>query len=295
MTLSLLTLVLKVGCLMGVTPASPTTKPITWQSKLYNIFIFTLLTTGVVLSLMKKGLYNEFFLPKIVVCYFCDICIYGLNFYCILVVHIRKPETWTHLIEGLRSTDDLTDPVLNPKDKRSSKCTFLFLNLLHLATSGYVLCEFGSAYETYFERHTVLHYQIYLEFYQKFLTCVVLNMLKARYKTIKHFLLNNMKAMTRRREFPLSLIKTVEYKMHELRHVVDLYNDIFGWSTFFIIAFTVFEVLNYADYAIFHSFRMTFWTNVVSNIILWSWTLVIALSCSKIYFDGFCFRLERWF
>ncbi|KAH0821181.1 hypothetical protein GEV33_001610 [Tenebrio molitor] len=45
----------------------------------------------------------------------------------------------------------------------------------------------------------------------------------------------------------------------------------------------VFEVLNYADYAIFYSFRMTFWTNVVNNIILWSWTLIGTLVLTWMY------------
>jgi hypothetical protein len=95
-----------------------------------------------------------------------------------------------------------------------------------------------------------------------------------RYRGLKYILLTYIKSKNENSHFPILFMKNIEYTMCSLKKTVDLYNDMFAWPTFFIISFTILEILNMIDYSMFYNQQMELLDNIVLYMTLLIWILV---------------------
>ncbi|RZC36095.1 hypothetical protein BDFB_009177, partial [Asbolus verrucosus] len=91
--------------------------------------------------------------------------------------------------------------------------------------------------------------QMFLNFFYKFLLCVVTNMILSRYRSLKSIL----KAYFQENKSYVSIhfMKQVENTMHTLKQNVGTYNDMLGWPIFLVISNTTFGFVDNIDYSIF--------------------------------------------
>jgi hypothetical protein len=239
MSFRLLSFIFKLGKIFALTPPSTVITPPTLGQKLYTILFFAVLTTSVVMSFISKDFYKQYIHIKVVLCFMDDLSLYVLNCYSIIVLGLFRRTQWKLLLENLKSTTYL----IQVKSRKTVHIPYY-------------------------------HVQMYMGLYNKFFYCVISNMLLSRYRGLKYILLTYIKSKNENSQFPTLFMKNIEYTMCSLKKIVDLYNDMFAWPTFFIISFTILEILNMIDYSMFYNQQMGLLDNIVLYMTLLIWILV---------------------
>jgi hypothetical protein len=177
-----LSLVLKIGQFIGHTPSLTQIEKSTGIWRIYHIVLFALVTFGHVKALTTIRFYTNFNYIKMMIGFLSDVTIHSFNFYSMVVVNLFKKQSWERLVNSLNSTSHLIQ--FNPKSTVLSNFIVIFLNLLHLATSGsvlYILCKNHDT-EFYLARNLITHVQVYLKFFHKLMFYLIVNMILARYR-----------------------------------------------------------------------------------------------------------------
>ena len=262
MGFQLLSFVFRVGGLIAASPPSINLSPPTWTRKLYNTMIFALFVYRIV-SLMKA---REFFLTRERI----NLIEYNLtywstcaqNFYIMVVLNLYKHNKWVRLLECLKTSGELLQI---PNNKKSKPFIIFFTtNLLHLTVNGGILYILSWARTNYLQEYFVIHFHIYLDFFNKCLSYVILQMITTRYKRLRRIILTN----TKKSQIRPSFLKKVEYSVRFLKNTVDAYNDLFGWSVFFTIAFTILHIINAVTYLLFMPGSLNFFQQILIQLSL---------------------------
>jgi hypothetical protein len=275
MSFRLLSFIFKLGKIFALTPPSTVITPPTLGQKLYTILFFAVLTTSVVMSFISKDFYKQYIHIKVVLCFMDDLSLYVLNCYSIIVLGLFRRTQWKLLLENLKSTTYL----IQVKSRKTVHIPyyfgFIFITLFYCVSSGYVIYT-GVKIDgmLYLKQDLINHVQMYMGLYNKFLYCVISNMLLSRYRGLKYILLTYIKSKNENSQFPTLFMKNIEYTMCSLKKTVDLYNDMFAWPTFFIISFTILEILNMIDYSMFYNQQMELLDNIVLYMTLLIWIFV---------------------
>ena len=262
MGFQLLSFVFKVGGLIAASPPSINLSPPTWKRKVYNTMIFALCVYRIVVLMRARG----FFLTRERI----NLIEYNLtywstcaqNFYIMLVLNLYKHRSWIRLLEYLKTSGELLQIPNNKQTKLF--ITFLAINLFHLTMNCGTLYIFIRARTNYFQEYFVIHFHVYFDFFNKCLGGVILQMITTRYKGLRRIILTN----TKRNQIRPSFLKKVEYSVRVLKNTVDAYNDLFGWSVFFNIAFTILLMINAAIYMIFTARSMIFFQQILIQLSL---------------------------
>lgn len=272
MSLKLLSLIFKIGNILALTPSSLELKKIKVIRTLYILTNFALLTAGHVYSLFENDFFFEYIHIKVVLCFLNEFSIYGLNFYCIIIIGLFKREVWKYLIENLHATSYL---VKEKKSKLPYYFNFVLITTLHIASSLYVI-YIGLKIDglLYIRQDAMAHYPIFLDFFNKFVFCTVLEMLLLRYKGLQRILETFLEKGNQHSKVPTILMKNMSYTMCFLNKTVAIYNDLFAWPTFLIISFTTLEILNVIDFAMFYHQDLEIYDNIVVNATLLVWIFV---------------------
>ena len=262
MGFQLLSFVFRVGGLIAASPPSINLSPLTWKRKMYNTMLFALFVYRIVSLMRARGFFLTHERINLIEHNLNYWCICAQNFYIILVLNLYKHNNWVRLIENLKTSGELLQIPNNNKPKLF--INFLITNLLHLTLNGGTLYIFSSARTNYLQEYFVIHFHVYLDFFNKCLSCVILQMITTRYKHLRRIILAN----TKRNQIRTSFLKKVEYSVRFLKNTVDSYNDLFGWSVFFNIAFTILQMINSVTYVLFVPGRLNFVQQILIQLSL---------------------------
>lgn len=282
MSFQLLTFLCGVAKFFGITPANVKDRYDSGVRKCYVVFMFLLLTLGVLINTYYREFYRHYVHIKVVVCFLNDICFYGLNFSTIIGQTFWKRQLWNDLIKHLKKSGCMTQVIEKSDRKLPYYFGFVLANIFHIVatiTIGY--WSYNVKGIKYFEQETAEVVQIYLAFMFKFVLCVITNMILSRYKGLKTLISNHLEQQqTQNRlkfpidDLPMHFIQKNEYTMCFLKKTVDIYNEMFGWPMFFLISYTTLNILNNIDYAIFQTQHPTVLYTIFYNIGVTTWDFV---------------------
>ncbi|KAH0815855.1 hypothetical protein GEV33_006936 [Tenebrio molitor] len=170
-----------------------------------------------------------------------DLLIYG--FYTVIVVGLMKRKQWSLLIRNLERVE------CEVNNQRSLYWIFFASNAIYFAMNIYTLYVWIDVVGVKFiQGFCVESLQVYSQFFNTVLACVILKMIQSRYKYQK-FLLNQHLTLARKQLSNLILLK-VKRNLLVLKETVDHFNDIFGWAILLNIFFGSLRGLIYLDDAI---------------------------------------------
>jgi hypothetical protein len=268
-----LSLVLKIGYFIGHTPLPTKIKERTRRRRMYHIVLYGLLIFGLVIAVIYKRFYTNVSYIKMALALLSQLCIHSLSFYSMVVMNLFKKGSWERLLNSLNSTSHL----IRSHEKSTVPLNFnvILLNLLHLATSScvvYILCKNNIA--DYLSKNLIFHVEIYLQFFQKLLFYVIVNMILSRYRGLRNLLLDHAKA-TDKQTLHLVFIKRVEYTMRLLKQTVDIFNSMFAWPNFFLMSASVLTALSVIDYTLFRNNQINMYEGISIILIFLGWNLVL--------------------
>jgi gustatory receptor len=279
MTFTLLSLHLRLGYCLALTPSPSEVKATTWRRKLYVLFLSSFISTGAILYIIKNNFYRQFLLVKMVVCLLRDISLWSLSCYGMLVLGIGKQSLWLDLTDNLKKTKYLVQVKNSKTEKIKELAAFAVVNLLQILMTSYIQYawyQIGGVAE--FLQHEVVCFEIFFKYFYKYLLYVIICMLLVRYRGLKLLLETCLKEHHEsgcpQGQVPTSLIRNVQYAMSLLHKTVNIFNDMFGWPMLLIIVYTTLEVLNNIDYIIFYGKQTEYFKILVSDGIIVFWSFV---------------------
>jgi hypothetical protein len=129
MTLNVLKLLFTVGGFLAITPRN-TKIDIKLYHKLYALLLITSIGFAMMLSLIYKNFYINFFHMKIVVAYLSDINIYVFNCTAVINATFCKSEKWSKLVDNLKTERN---------NLKSSKLPLVWFIITHVFVSVLLL------------------------------------------------------------------------------------------------------------------------------------------------------------
>ncbi|KAJ3653019.1 hypothetical protein Zmor_018938 [Zophobas morio] len=245
MSFRLLSVLFKFGHIFCATPPSLQVPKITWKRKLYNVTIFSIFVYAV---LARAARFNFHFVNhtrvKTIISLSTDFCHCAQTFSVMIVLNLGKQKSWSNLLKNLKYTAKLTRVGGQRKSKLPFWVSFVVMVVVHCAISGYAMYILAKRRPDYIRDFVDHHFQIFLDSFNKFLCCVIVNMIRTRYRNLKR----GLQECSRKGLMSLSVLRKFQYTGRALNRTVKIYNDLFGWTFLFIIAFTLIEVLNVTEY-----------------------------------------------
>ena len=253
MSFRLLSVLFKFGHIFCATPPSLQVPKITWKRKLYNVTIFSIFVYAV---LARAARFNFHFVNhtrvKTIISLSTDFCHCAQTFSVMIVLNLGKQKSWSNLLKNLKYTAKLTRVGGQRKSKLPFWVSFVVMVVVHCAISGYAMYILAKRRPDYIRDFVDHHFQIFLDSFNKFLCCVIVNMIRTRYRNLKR----GLQECSRKGLMSLSVLRKFQYTGRALNRTVKIYNDLFGWTFLFIIAFTLIEVLNVTEYLMTRKIRL---------------------------------------
>nr|XP_015835104.1 PREDICTED: uncharacterized protein LOC103312576 isoform X4 [Tribolium castaneum] len=241
------------------------------------------ISAGVMVALFFKNFYSGFVLIKKIVSLVEDTFLLSLNLHILNVFGLRKRKHWNELIACFKATENLIFVKVRQR-KVPYYLGFVIANITHFAIAMYEYIFWAQSLGLTFLKVSLVGYlQWYLNCYCIFLLCVVTNMILSRYKGLKSIIKAHCKSHPNlNNNSILNLTSQIERTMCLLKRTVDIYNTMFGWTLFLIIALTTVHILNYIDHIIYYSEETSHVLVIFfcAAIITWLGALVLILLCS---------------
>ncbi|XP_068899732.1 uncharacterized protein [Tenebrio molitor] len=235
----LLKLTCRIGKFFAITPSCDATTTDSVKFKCYRVLLIGLVAAGLTTYAVQEYLYGDSHNISAILLFLDNIVLYGTNMYIMVALGFWKRRSWSDLIQNLKSNKDLVH------EEAKSICTRLLVpNLIEIAILVVQAVTSALTVQGLEEmKRTSLHFlQWYLQFFNKFLLYVLVKMLRARYRGLKHQLSTSFLHKNHDLTF---LVKQVGAKIYSLKKCVDIYNEVFGWLMVLIISFATLEVLKW--------------------------------------------------
>lgn len=181
-----------------------------------------------------------------------DASLWSLNCYFMVVLGIWKYPLWIDLINNLKSTEYLVQANGTKNNKAKETVAFILGNVFVISMITYAQYlwiapkGFGVVL-----KEEVVHFQVYLKYFYKYLLCVIVHMLVVRYRGVTLLLKTYLNENNGPREVPTTLIRKIEYALYVLHKTVNIFNDMFSWPMFFIVVFATVELIHHMKFMIY--------------------------------------------
>jgi hypothetical protein len=233
MTIKFLSFLFKISHTLTLTPSSIEPKQTTWTRKLYNVLIFAVLTTGATSILILKKFHRSSVLMKTIVTAALDISVMTFHFQTTIVLNLWSAKSWKNLLEGLKVSEYLIK-TKKTKDNTKGYLVFVGFNLLYGISRGYVLyVRCSIRVEQCIQTQPWNFARRYILLLHTFLLCVIVNMIRMRYKGLRLRICSFVKKKSSvcDKNF-LDFLDWVESAMNLLKNTIQIYNSLFGGSIF---------------------------------------------------------------
>ena len=273
MSFRLLSILFKAGHVFGITPWSLHVPKISLLKKFYFLVIFVILEYGFIARELTHLRSNS---RQLILLYYIinNVAFIGQNS-AFLSRSLMKRKSWISFLRNLKTTAKLTCVRTRTKSKKSFFFVFVFVSILHLITpilSLQTLTQLRS--NVWREFYTEFFHTIF-NFHNQFLSCVLVNMIRTRYKNLRKMVRVQFE---RRRKIRLDVLKKIQYTVRSLKLTVDDYNDLFGLTNLFSVSITLASILNVTKFALPHLGLSQLLSMNLLNLMCIIWLLVSVVS-----------------
>ncbi|RZB40164.1 7tm 7 domain containing protein [Asbolus verrucosus] len=234
MDLNLLNRLFKIGRIFALTPASINNQNPNLFQKCHQFLILFLYTGCLIVAkiIVYSPYYRRLTSVHKILLIFMNLNFYAHSFYVLIVLMVTRRSRWFKLIHNLQCVDSQFNFL--------QKSHWLIIVLAHvifciiISSRIYIYLEFCDL--TFAGLNIIECFENYSLLFCAICSCVVLNLLLSRYKH-QNLLLTK----------PRIDINEVKYNLYMLRETVNIYNDIFGWTTLLNIFDGALKCLRYID------------------------------------------------
>lgn len=233
---AILNLLHTVGSIFAVVP--PKTNNTRFQ-KIYSVFLFILLSVGLIISCYYRiPFYRKFNIIKLAVQILVDFIMYLFNFYVSVVVVFYKENEWHQLMSNLRKIE------CNSLNLKNYFKSFTAINIIYWSLNFYTLWLWISSYGlNYYKQYIMDIFQGYQALLYNYIMYVVLDMLLVRYTYLNQLLNQNRNIL---------LFKKLKSNIFLLKDNVEIFNKIFGWPILCNLIFCCLRILIELDILIIY-------------------------------------------
>lgn len=236
MSLKTVDVILKVGRIFGFGPSKSQN-----FRKIYILAVFICEFYFISVAIVRNNFFKQDNTVRICIAYFIEIILLVFGFYVGIVLNFWKSELWLHLITSLANTPKVT--------KSDSITNFWFFNCGYVVlTVIYCSIWFSYIQWDFFIRFGFRELQLYFQFFYKLFLIEIIKLFLCRYKNLKYRLLRHLKYKKKLKNItphiPLGLVRYITVEILQLKKLINIFNNLFGWPIALIIAFSTFQILN---------------------------------------------------
>ncbi|EFA05763.1 gustatory receptor 33 [Tribolium castaneum] len=260
--------------------------------KFYPIFVFLVYTICEIYSLyQRRVIYVGFSAVQLVLKIVVDVSLYFHTFHVLIIVMSFKRDKWAKLFKILTKLESQSQL------SRRFFCLVVGVHILFfINTSVNISTWIGLIGDYFLKCYLVEFLEIYPLFVYVISSSVILKILVEKYKHQNRLLTD------------FSNYKTVKTNLFLLNQVVQIFNEIFGWTILVTIFFCVARTLMYFDIFSKDSFSKNFnirqgsiyfVTNLTSGLLFWTLLLYVIYLCDLVAkeFDqilNLAYKIETW-
>ncbi|KAJ3617719.1 hypothetical protein MTP99_006814 [Tenebrio molitor] len=299
MDLGAIKTIFSFGSLLALTPPKIENVTTSMPRKLYIMAMFVFYCIcSIVIFISRKSHYSRLALIPSVLRILLEVDLLTYGFYTVIVVGLMKRKQWSLLIRNLERVE------CEVNNKISLYWIFFVSNAIYFAMNVYTFYVWIDVIGVKFIKgYCVESLQVYSQFFNTVLACVILKMIQSRYKYQK-FLLNRHLTLARKQLSNLILLK-VKRNLLVLKETVDHFNDIFGWAILLNIFFASLRGLIYLDDTIkgvdnIKNVSRNYWqiaSQIFLVLIFWIGIFALILWCDTIRKEfeellSYCYQMQ---
>jgi hypothetical protein len=243
MDLKIITPIFTIGKLLALTPSTTKNLSPTSFQKLYSILVFLFYICGTTLSFVnRKSHYSKLSVMQLVLRVLLDVDLFVHSFYTVIVVGLFKRHQWIIIITKLETVQYEND------NERRYYSTFVVSHLVLLLMTVfafYVWIDFFGV--DFLQLYLVEYLQMYSQFFYTLSACTILKMILSRYRHQNIAVTQKLKSG---KQLSAPILYQIKRNLLVLRQIVDIFNDVFGWTVLLNVFFGALRSLIYLDVAL---------------------------------------------
>jgi hypothetical protein len=227
MDLSAMNLTFRFGNIFSLTPPSTRLKKrLPLHHKIRSFFVFTVLMINIFYNIYVRRIsYSKLSITQVTMVALTNIIDCLHNSYIFVIIKIYKQIKWVKLLKHLQRT---------PCHKNKTKTYHLQFVTSQLFVSSILIAQNSTAslfFDLNLLRATItICIETYLQFFDATLRCIILQMVLSRYQ-YQNIVLTGASSHKLNYHSYLQILRRTKRDVVVLKNAVEVFNDIFGWTT----------------------------------------------------------------